>query len=220
MNPFDPTRQELSWSGLLGQSGLSRRTLNSRLKDMERRGLVKRRVDNGSEKYPPPVYYRLVQRNPTVSDILSKHRAYDRTIEKNLTFDESPREFLEKLTTGLSPVVIYAVLKSIETRSDRPLANAFENLRFTLEKYLVYAQKFDQSDPKALLQKFAEVGQRPQLFQADLDSLLAALRDRFPEEIQNVDAGYQRRVKRQIERGPMLNPRGRKKKPRRKDDGI
>jgi DNA-binding HxlR family transcriptional regulator len=205
-------RQELSWTELLDQSGLSRRALALRLKSMEKRGLVKRRVDASSGKYPPPVYYRLIQTDPRVNEILSQQKAYDRTVEKELTFEESHEEFIRKLTSKVSPLVIYAILKSMESGSSRPLTDTVENLRFTIKKFLVYKQPFNESDVKVLLGKFSEIEQNPSSFGNDIDLLLAVLKQRFPKQLEAIDQVYVRPAKRKIARGPSLNPRGRPKK--------
>jgi hypothetical protein len=177
---------------------------------MEKRGLVKRRVDNASDKYPPPVHYKLVPSSRVVADILRQHNSYDRTFEKELTFEENSEEFLEKLTQKLSPIVVYALLKSIDSGSNRPL-DLLENLRFTLKKFLVYKQQFDQSDSKALLQKFSEIDKHPEAYKSDIDTLTAILKKKFPET-RDIDEVFVPPRKRSVEKGPSLNTPGRKKK--------
>jgi len=51
----------LSWSQLLKETRLSRRTLSQRLKDMMQRGLLTRKMDTSSSTYPPAVHYTLTK---------------------------------------------------------------------------------------------------------------------------------------------------------------
>ncbi len=205
-------KQELSWTELVNHSGVSRRTLNLQLKRMEKNGLIKRRVDVSSGKYPPPVYYSLIQTDPKVTEILDQHKAYDRAIEKEITFEESPQEFIEKLETKVSPVLMYTILKSIASGSKQPLTDTIENLRFTLKKYLVYKQPFNESDFRAVFQKFNEVDQKPKLFKHEIDPLFSILAAKFPNETRTIDRVYAKPRKRHVARAPNADLRGRPKK--------
>jgi DNA-binding HxlR family transcriptional regulator len=213
-NLLDKDKRELSWTELLEQTKLSRRSLSIRLRSMEKSGLVRRRVDTSSGEYPPHVYYRLVQTDSKVSKILEQHKAYDRSVEKELTFDENPEEFIKKLSNKASPILLYTLLKGLASKSDRALDDTLENLRFTLKKYLVYRQPFDISDPKALGQKFREIDANPDSFKSDLDSLLAILKQSLPDETRAIDKVYAQPRRQRVDRGPTLNPRGRPKKPK------
>jgi len=51
------------YQNLQQQTGLSTATLSKHLKDLEK-GIVERRLDQGSNEYPPPVYYRIKQDVP------------------------------------------------------------------------------------------------------------------------------------------------------------
>lgn len=50
----------LRWGEIKEKTGLSTRTLSLRLKDLRKKGLVKRIVDTSGDQYPPPVRYQRV----------------------------------------------------------------------------------------------------------------------------------------------------------------
>jgi DNA-binding HxlR family transcriptional regulator len=53
--------RSLSWSQILKETKLSRRTLSQRLKDMKQRGLLTRKMDTSPSTYPPNVHYTLTK---------------------------------------------------------------------------------------------------------------------------------------------------------------
>ncbi len=54
-------RGRLNWGNLRESTGLSRRTLATRLDELEKEDLVVRAVDREARNYPPPVYYELTE---------------------------------------------------------------------------------------------------------------------------------------------------------------
>jgi DNA-binding HxlR family transcriptional regulator len=52
----------ISWSQLLKETKLSKRTLSQRLKDMKQRGLLTRKMDTSPSTYPPNVHYTLTKK--------------------------------------------------------------------------------------------------------------------------------------------------------------
>jgi len=52
----------LTWSQILNETKLSKRTLSQRLKDMKQRGLLTRKMDTSPSTYPPNVHYTLTKK--------------------------------------------------------------------------------------------------------------------------------------------------------------
>ncbi|MCW4019965.1 MAG: winged helix-turn-helix transcriptional regulator, partial [Candidatus Bathyarchaeota archaeon] len=109
------SNQQLRWSDLLQKTELSKRTLSLSLKDLQRKGLVKRFVDSHAKEYPPPVYYKLAiealhmehtQRG--LFSILSMHLFND-ILEGVSTGTLTDEEFTRLFTSRIGVLAMYTL---------------------------------------------------------------------------------------------------------------
>lgn len=111
--------QQLRWSDLLQKTELSKRTLSLSLKDLQRKGSVKRFVDSHAKEYPPPVYYKLAiealhmeHAQRSLFSVLSMY-LFNEILEGASTGRLRDEEFTRLFTERIGALAMYTLLEGL-----------------------------------------------------------------------------------------------------------
>jgi len=180
----------LRWGNLVEKTGLSKRTLNKRLIELEKRGIIGKYIDVKAGSYPPPVIYFLREgaftsesyyfTNFSIQSLSNLYLALGKAMEK----DELLKVFGRTIAALSSYMVIEAMLSDSKEKADRWLHllnyEMKEMLFQELSKRLIY-----ESGGEMTAGELFDKGKLLELIPKNrVNDLKTVLKEIYPEEVE------------------------------------